>query len=342
MKKLPLLCFAHFAVDFTCAFLCLGDVGNRGNLQMYLLIYNFLAFAVQMPFGLLVDRFGHRLRFAGIGVLLTACAVIASFYPLFYPYSAVILAGLGNALFHVGGGVHTLHHANGKCTPLGIFVAPGAFGLFLGGWCASSFAYVLPFVLFALFCIALALLFCKTEEKTCSFSADGVAVPKKAVFALVLLFAVVFLRSAAGFQFGFSWKTGLSAVLFALAVSVGKALGGILADRFGMMNASAVSLLSGGILFVFSKENAVCGILAVLLFNCTMPVTLYLAAKILKGLQGFSFGLLTFSLFLGLLPSYFGFSASSYAAVFGIGACVLSLVLLLPAVRLTQTEREKV
>ncbi len=339
MKKLTLLSVAHFFVDFACAFVCLGDIGNMGNLQMYLLIYNFLAFAVQMPLGLLVDRFGHRLRVAGIGILLTLCAVLFDFSPLLYPWPTVILAGLGNALFHVGGGVHTLHRANGKCTPLGIFVAPGAFGLFLGGWCASSFGYILPVMIFVLACLAIALLCDKTKETDFVFSTDGFVLSKKAAVALILLFAVVFLRSAAGFQFGFSWKTGAAAVLFALAVTLGKALGGILADRFGMMNASAVSLVLSGILFGFAKGNAVCGVLAVLLFNCTMPVTLFLAAELLKHLKGFSFGLLTFALFLGLLPSYFGFSASGFAAVFGVGACAVSLVLLLPAVRLTQGER---
>ena len=47
------------------------------------------------------------------------------------------------------------------------------------------------------------------------------------------------------------------------------------------------------------------GVLAVLLFNMTMPVTLWAMAKLFPGAKGFSFGLLTFGLFLGYLPVYF-------------------------------------
>ena len=45
---------------------------------------------------------------------------------------------------------------------------------------------------------------------------------------------------------------------------------------------------------------------AVFLFNMTMPVTLWAVARIMPGAKGFTFGLLTFGLFLGFLPSWLG------------------------------------
>lgn len=336
MEKLWQLRIAHFCVDFGCAFLCLGYAEE--NIQFYLLLYNFCAFALQMPFGLLLDRFGRQLQVAGAGVLLTA----VSMFFLNSPLPGVITAGIGNALFHVGGGVYVLHGCEEKCSPLGGFVAPGAVGLFLGGWFTARFYYIRPLVMFILFAMAGVLLFCKGDESEKAAMPNPAKLSKKETAALVLLFLVVFLRSAAGFQFGFSWKTGFRAFLFAFAGAVGKGLGGLLSDRFGLHRASLVSLLAGGVLFVFAGGNPVCGILAVLLFNCTMPVTLFAAFKILRSLPGFSFGLLTFALFLGLLPSYFGFQMSAYAAAFGVGACVLSACLLLPGLHLTASERDGV
>ncbi len=338
MEKLWILRIAHFFVDFGCAFLCFGYAEE--NMQFYLLIYNFCAFALQMPLGLLVDKFGRQMKLAGAGLLLLAVAMALQPRVLV----GVILAGLGNALFHVGGGVYVLRRCENKCAPLGSFVAPGALGLFLGGRFVEEWPYVNPIAVFILLLLAAVLLFSKCEEaKSEKPTADCVpVVEKKAGFALVLLFLVVVLRSAAGFQLAFEWKTGATAYMFAFAVMCGKELGGALSDRFGMSRTSLVSLLVGAVLFVFAGKSAACGILAVLCFNFTMPVTLFAAYKIIKGLPGFSFGLLTFALFLGLLPSYFGFSVPDYAAAFGVGACIASLLLLLPGLQLAKTECEKI
>ena len=334
MEKLWILRIAHFFVDFGCAFLCLGYAED--NIQFYLLIYNFCAFALQMPLGLLVDRFGRQIRVAGAGVLLTAVTMM--FRP--QPLVGVIMAGCGNALFHVGGGVYVLKGCADKCAPLGEFVAPGALGLFLGGYFTDAWPYINPLAILVLLILAAVLLFAEHDEAAKATPTSLQSIPKKQAAALVLLFLVVVLRSAAGFQFVFSWKTGSTALIFAMAVMTGKALGGVLSDRFGMSRTSLVSLLIGAVLFIFADKSAVCGILAVLCFNCTMPVTLFAACKIAKGLPGFSFGLLTFALFLGLLPSYFGFSMPDYAAWFGVGASAVSLVLLLPGLQLIRTECE--
>ena len=46
----------------------------------------------------------------------------------FRPAVPVVLAGLGNALFHVGGGVVSLNLTPKRATAPGIFVAPGGLG----------------------------------------------------------------------------------------------------------------------------------------------------------------------------------------------------------------------
>ena len=72
---------------------------------------------------------------------------------------------------------------------------------------------------------------------------------------------------------------------------------------------------------------------AVFLFNMTMPLTLWAAARLLPGAKGFSFGLLTFGLFLGFLPVCLGSGALSLTPQAGAAACVLSFVFLLPGLR---------
>jgi FSR family fosmidomycin resistance protein-like MFS transporter len=63
-----------------------------------------------------------------------------------------------------------------------------------------------------------------------------------------------------------------------------------------------------------------------------MPITLRASADALNGMQGFSFGLLTFALFLGFLPTWLGVSVPSAGWFLALGAA-LSLGLLLPGLR---------
>jgi len=65
----------------------------------------------------------------------------------------------------------------------------------------------------------------------------------------------------------------------------------------------------------------------------TMPITLWAMAKILPGAKGFSFGLLTFALFLGFLPVYLGINVpQSISWLFALLAA-LSLIILLTGLR---------
>ena len=71
------------------------------------------------------------------------------------------------------------------------------------------------------------------------------------------------------------------------------------------------------------------GIFALLLFNMTMPITLYLLVRRWEELPGFSFGLLTFGLFLGFLPVYYGVPVPFSGQLIGALGSILSLAILL-------------
>ena len=125
------------------------------------------------------------------------------------------------------------------------------------------------------------------------------------------------LRSYMGMNQSFPWQGAGWGPVLTLALVLGKASGGFAMDRLGARRASGWTLGAAAVLYLCSALPLP-GILAVFLFNMTMPGTLWAAARMLP--QGFSFGLLTFGLFLGFLPSYLGWpnlltGPGTYAAV---------------------------
>ena len=71
------------------------------------------------------------------------------------------------------------------------------------------------------------------------------------------------------------------------------------------------------------------GILALFLFNMTMPVTLYLLIRRLPSYPGFSFGFLTFGLFLGFLPAYLELPTWQNSSMIGCVGSLASLLILM-------------
>ncbi len=114
-----------------------------------------------------------------------------------------------------------------------------------------------------------------------------------------------------------------------MALVLGKASGGFLCDAVGARRAALLSLGLAAVCYLFA-ENPVMGTLAVFLFNMTMPVTLWAAARLMPGAKGFAFGLLTFALFLGFLPTWLGLPSLLTRPWAMALAAVLSGALLLP------------
>jgi FSR family fosmidomycin resistance protein-like MFS transporter len=295
---------AHFLVDFACAFLMFRFIAGTPEGYFCVLLYNFCAFAMQMPLGLAADKWNRNFLFAIIGCLLVGLAFGFVTIPVF----AVIVVGIGNAMFHLGGGLDVLNVSEQKLGALGVFVSPGAFGIYLGtllGRENSFSAIFFPILLLA--AAGLIIISYRSQRGTypgnAAFSLEGVR-GRGIVAAAVFLFLVVCLRSYVGLSMNFPWKGEWHlALALVLAVVFGKTAGGFAADRFGLGKTSVFSLGIAAFLFLFSHVP-MAGVTAALLFNMTMPVTLWAMAKILPGAKGFAFGLLTFGLFLGFIPVY--------------------------------------
>lgn len=324
--------FAHFAVDFSCACLIFSISGNFGNAALLMLVYNFCAFAMQMPLGIIFDKLNRNYLGAAAGCLLTA----AGFMFTSLPMAAAVVCGLGNAAFHLGGGIDVLNFSS-KTTPCGIFVSSGAVGLYLGTMLSGNNSAAICVPALIILAAAVIVSHIKLTDSVKSENAEFILPPPKKyiIAAVMLLFIVVTLRSFTGFGAAFSWKSGILAFIAVLAAAMGKALGGIFSDKFGARTISAVSLGASAILFLLG-ENPVCGTAALLLFNMTMPVTLRSTADIFRGCKGFSFGLMTFALFCGFIPVYaYGTAMSLPPAVMTILSAI-SLIVLTAALKIKE------
>ncbi len=329
-RRLAIYSAGHFLVDFACAFLMFSLPMSGSDRLLGIILYNFCAFALQMPVGLIADRLNRNGAVAALGLCLT----LVSFLSVGIPLLCVVILGLGNCLYHIGGGVDVLYFSDRKQWMLGVFVSPGAVGLFLGAFIANN--KLLSILSFGLMLLVLSVVIIwalnasyslkKPSENACDSIKPRGRAP---LLAVMCLFTVVVLRSYVGLTLYTPWKTGyVLPALAVMALAFGKAVGGFLADLLGEMRTATVSLALCSVLFIFS-ENALCGILAIFLFNMTMPLTLFATARMFRGARGFAFGCLTFALFLGCVPEFLSLPIPFYGEVwFHALEAAFSLVLL--------------
>ncbi|MCL2140367.1 MAG: hypothetical protein FWH42_01615 [Dehalococcoidia bacterium] len=297
---------AHFSVDFACAFLVFRFIAGSPNADVSVLLYNFCAFALQMPIGIAADKLNRNNLIAVLGCVLVGFA----FALVTFPILAVIVIGTGNALFHIGGGIDVLNISQKKLGALGVFVSPGALGIYWGAIVGKGSGFPAFLIPLAIVAIAGLMLLTRKLNRMAYFTNSTFSISevgnKTIILAVFCLFMVVCLRSFTGLSTHFSWQdSGGWATVLVLAVVLGKTMGGFASDRFGVIATAGVSLGAAGLFFLF-PAFPLTGIAAVLLFNMTMPITLWAMTKLLPGAKGGAFGLLTFALFIGFLPVYYG------------------------------------
>ncbi|MBQ1376842.1 MAG: hypothetical protein IIY77_02635 [Lachnospiraceae bacterium] len=382
----------HFLTDGLCAFSMFFYFRTSPHWYLYLLYYNFCAFALQMPLGAMMDLLRVRLR-ERRSLLHALCASAGLLLTVAGAFTHPVILGLGNSLFHVGGGIGTMdeeREKDRKGSLLGIFVSPGALGLFLGtaaGKAVSRTGYLAGTALFAVLFILGSLLLIRkarrkdrrtadisSEQNACSSEKaetgsfrqrkgdssggndsdsisetasdkipektyEGFSADRRTVLAVLLLFSVVVIRSYTGMAGGFSWKTGfLSGLLAVLCVAGGKTAGGFFAARFGIRKTMLITLGLSAVFYAL-PQHMIFGLPALLFFNMTMPVTLYMLAERLEDIPGFSFGLLTLALFLGFFPVWLEKTLPLPTRVLGPVMSLLSLAFMLLAYRLLDRKR---
>ncbi|MCL2002492.1 MAG: hypothetical protein FWG72_00615 [Oscillospiraceae bacterium] len=294
---------AHFFTDLACAFLMFRFLADAPDPALCFLLYNFFAFAWQMPLGVLADKLSQNRLFAAAGCVLVGAAYAFTAAPA----AAAALAGLGNALFHIGGGIDILNAAKGRAGILGVFVAPGALGVYCGTvWAKGNGSPDIVILAALVASAAVIALLCRGTPENAPFSLGGGGFSRGITAAVAAgLFMVVCLRSYIGLSLDFPWKgAGVWGLALLGAAFAGKLGGGFAADRLGYVRVGFAALGLAAVLLLLPSLPAA-GVGAVLLLNVTMPVTLWGMAKLFPNAKGFAFGVLTFALFLGFLPVHY-------------------------------------
>ena len=324
----------HFVVDFACvsSMLCavsrvLGDSG-QGSMEVValsILLYDIVAFTLQLPIGIALDQLDKNSYAALLSYASVGAGVVLSLVPIaLLEWPAILLLAIGNALFHSAGGLSVLNISQKHAGPSGIFIATGAIGVFLGTQSAQMGRLQIAFSLLVLLflCALITLVVQKVNKKYWNVHNVSFDIPRlssNTLLAIALLSLVVALRSYAGMAMAFPWKSEmLLLVLSVLGVFAGKALGGVVADRIGFRTTAIFSLIAAATLFVPSWEIPVLGLLGVFFFNFTMSITLASLANILPNAKGTAFGLASFSLAVGALPALAGFRIEHPAMLSGI------------------------
>jgi FSR family fosmidomycin resistance protein-like MFS transporter len=256
MKQLSLpalIGLAHGVSDAVAGFLVVQVLMlNSLPTVDYILIYNALAFGLQPVAGLLVDISNVPRRAAAVGLLLSALSLTLTWSSLAW---GILLAGLGSAIFHAGGGATALTSTPGRAAGPGIFAAFGVIGLALGSQLAFYFSAItiMIFVL-ALIMLAAALWFLPITP-TVSVPPDPIFSGMNIELLAFGLVLAVALRSFVwtGIQSGEAGYSQL-ALSIALAAGLGKLTGGFLADQFGWRTYAISAVGLSAILLAFRSD----------------------------------------------------------------------------------------
>lgn len=125
---------------------------------------------------------------------------------------------------------------------------------------------------------------------------------------LVIIIAVfvVIIRGYMGYGIPTTWnKTTFQTILFFFTMGIGKALGGILSDTFGIKKVAILSTLIAIPFLCFGDNIMLVSLIGIMFFSMTMAITLGILVSVLKKTPGLAFGLTTIGLFLGTAPIFF-------------------------------------
>ena len=298
--------YIHLITEIVC-FYFLNKVTNNSNFAWLVpFIYDGMAFVPQAIIGYISDKF-LKIKFSVIGMLLMFVSYIMFFGMKINVYLALIILCLGNVCVHINGAEITLKASNGKLSHSAIFVAGGSFGVILGKLLATSivpFWGILILIISSIPFILLAETY-QNENNNCkNFEYANKKINSKLIISLAVL--VVIIRGYIGYGLPTSWnKTILQTVILYFTMGIGKALGGILSDAFGIRKIAVLSTLAAIPFLYFGENIMIISLIGVMFFSMTMSITLAILVSVLKKSPGLAFGLTTIGLFLGTVPIFF-------------------------------------
>ncbi len=309
--RLCLNSLLHFLVDGVCAcclFQLLADI-TTVNTVAVVLTYDILAFMTQPLTGWLVDAMKQRQRMLIAAVAFLITATVTALIVGRWPFIIATLLGIGNSLFHVWGGRATTVSTRNDIRAHGVFVSTGALGLtsgimFHSWWLLTVYAVLLCAT------AVLALRYDQNEEveecidpSTPLFKLESLThqeILRPIAVAGIMLF--VLFRAWIGERFTMDVDRTLPLVAaITCLVWIGKASGGWIALRLGLVTTICIVIAGIGVCWILHSSSTAAMLAGLFLLNTTMPVTLYLANVFLPRRPGLAFGLLAAVLVPGYL-----------------------------------------
>lgn len=300
--KILLLSIGHLLIDLEGIYLINVQYNNYDfkHIAMFFIVYNLIAFGLQPILGFFADERKMYFQFVIIGSLLPISALFLKGFGVV----AIIISTIGNAMYHVGGGVISLNLYPNKAAPAGVFVAPGAIGVYLGFVIAKhQFSYSPIIALVGIIILIITIIVFRKNEMNIEYK----KISDNFIKIILLILIVVLIRGSIGTMLIFTWKDKVAyEVLLVISIFAGKFLGGILGDKFGFKRVGILGLIVSGPLLLLGYNIPLAGMIGALFFNLTMGITLFLIVDNLGEYKGFAFGLTTLVLVIAYLPKSLG------------------------------------
>ncbi len=319
----------HALIDATCVIALYSTIMLNAlsyDLAFIIIVfYNLIAFGTQSFIGNIFDKIEKPRLCAIIGCILTAMSVIFISVPII----SVLLASFGNSFFHVGGGIICLKLGKGNSAIPGMYVAPGAIGLFAGLLIAKD-NLLSPYIFAGLLAIMTILICLNTYE--CQNVDSKIKKPiiyNKFILITIFMILAIAIRSFIGLSIILSWKGNIIlAGLLTFAVASGKFFGGIIADKLGWLKVTVIALLISSPLIAFGINSPLLFISGMFFFNFTMPVTLTAISNMLPKREGYVFGLTTLALIIGAFPTFYNLKLGTENELLIFTIVIISAILI--------------
>jgi FSR family fosmidomycin resistance protein-like MFS transporter len=316
--KIFLLSIGHLVIDLSGIYLINVQYNDYdfSLIVLFFLVYNLIAFGLQPFVGFYADVKNKYFMFVLLGLFLPVVGLLLIDFGII----AIVILTIGNALYHVGGGVISVNLYPNKATPAGVFVAPGAIGVFLGVYLAGKSMSFIPIII-TISSILILLIYIVFKHSIIENNHKDISNNFTLIVGLILV--VIGIRGFIGSILLFTWADTLTyQILLVSSIFLGKFFGGILGDKFGFKETGIFGLIVSMPLLLLGYSMPILGLIGALFFNFTMAITLFLIIDNLGRYKGFAFGLTTLTLVITFLPKSFGFS-------FNIGIVYYMVVMLL-------------
>ncbi len=294
----------HFSLEVAC-FTWMMHHAIEWSAERYCImafLYDALAFVPQSLVGALTDRF-PKMKIGPAGAVLIIAGLV-----LPIPAIAFVFIVAGNCMIHVAGAQATLRGANGKLGPSGIFVAGGSFGVITGTLLGSITQDWVLYIPLGLMILAFFLSLYVSDRIDMEAESEGfhIAAQLPVGWIVALTMVVIMARSYVGYAIPTAWKQETwQTILLYVFMGIGKAAGGVCADRFGARRTAVWSLLCAIPFLVFGNRLMVISLIGIAFFSMTMAISLGAVVSVLPDNPGCSFGVTTVALFLGTAPVFF-------------------------------------